>query len=168
MSIGESPKALDEPEHWDITELLMKIYFQKLVKYSVFKREAKLPDIGCFLRLVPRCRLEHCVASSHHLNMSKVIRGRDESFIHILSKGSKIIYQNMFKAAHYFPYYGIQMITWLSWSRVSVCTDPAYFFICVICRGIHSSESVIISSTISVSFQLFSGLVLKTLTLQIQ
>lgn len=37
----ESPKALDEIEHLDISELLMKIYFQKPLKRSMFKKRSQ-------------------------------------------------------------------------------------------------------------------------------
>ena len=55
----------------------------------------------------------------------------------------------------------LNVVTSGCWNRVFVCTDPACFFICVICHWVYTPESAIIPSTIC-KLSIIQRLELKT------
>ena len=54
------------------------------------------------------------------------------------------------------------MITSGCWNRVFVCTDPAYFFICVICHWVYTPQSQLLSHQLLCKLSIIQRLVLKT------
>ena len=54
------------------------------------------------------------------------------------------------------------MITSGCWNGVFVCTDPAYFFICVICHWVYTPQSQLLSHQLLCKLSIIQRLLLKT------